>query len=311
MSKKTQGELILLLTAILYGASFSAQRIGMQHMGPFAWNTLRFFIGALVLLPVVYFTGRPARIKSGSDSSAGDGYPAADTHQDKKTLIKGGAACGIALFAAATLQQVGIVYTTAAKSGFITALYMVMVPILAVFIGKKARPLIWLCIVIAAAGLYLLTMKNGFVMKTGDFLTLLCALGYAVHLLIIDHFSPRVDGVRMSCIQFFVCGILSIPFTVFAEHGIDLAAVSQCVLPLLYNGVITCGVAFTLQIIGQQKTEPAVASLILCLESVFSAVFGALLLHEMLSGRELLGCGIMFTAILLAQLPEKRGRRQQ
>jgi len=304
MSKNTQGELILLLTAVLYGASFPAARVGMQYMGPFAWNTIRFFSAVAVLLPVILLRGRSACSKGLSHK---DGNKEIKYHS--KSLIEGGLACGLALFVSMTLQQIGIIYTTAAKSGFITALYMVIVPVLGIFIGKKARPLVWMCITLAAIGLYLLTMKNGFDMKIGDLLTLLCALGYAVHLLIIDHFSPMVDGIKMSCIQFFICGILSIPFTLFMEHGIDIAAVSHCLIPLLYSGAVTCGAAFTLQIIGQKNTEPTVASLILCLESVFAAIFGALLLHEMLSGRELLGCAIMFGAILLAQMPAKPQHR--
>ncbi len=222
-----------------------------------------------------------------------------------RTLLAGGISCGVALFAASNLQQFGIQYTTVGKAGFITALYIVLVPILGIFLKKKVGARVWVSVALAVAGLYLLCITEAFAIGTGDLLVLLCALVFSVHILVIDYFSPKVDGVRMSCIQFFVCGLLSGVGMLLTETP-DLHEILRAWMPIGYAGVFSCGVAYTLQIIGQKGTDPTVASLILSLESVVSVLAGWLLLGQALSAKEMTGCVLMFAAILLAQLPQKR-----
>ena len=223
---------------------------------------------------------------------------------DTKTLVTGGICCGLALGIASSLQQWGILFTTVGKAGFITAMYIVLVPIFGIFLGKKVRLLIWFCVALAVAGLYFLCMNETFRLNTGDFLVILCAVCFSVHILVIDHFSPKVDGVRLSAIQFLVAGIAcGIPMLIW-EHP-ELPGILAASMPLLYAGVMSCGVAYTLQIIAQKNADPTVASLLLSLESVFSVLAGWVILHQSLSIRELFGCVLMFGAIILAQLPEK------
>ena len=236
--------------------------------------------------------------------------------KENRLLIIGGICCGIALLIASNLQQIGIFYTTAGKAGFITALYVVLVPICGLFIGKKVRPVIWLCVLASAVGLYLLCMpaEGGFGhINKGDLLIMLCALCFTGHILVIDYFSPKVDGVKLSCIQFFVAGILSIilMFPLDPALGFDLPSFSTLIdswLPILYAGVLSCGVAYTLQIVAQADTDPTVASMILCLESVFAVIAGMIILGESMSLREIAGCLIMFAAIVVSQLPAKEER---
>ena len=220
-------------------------------------------------------------------------------------LFRSGIACGLLLFAATSLQQIGIQYTTAGKAGFITAFYIVIVPVFGIFLRKKIGYKIWIAVVMALLGLYFLCMTEQFSVGKGDILIFACALIFSVHILVIDHFSPRVDGVRMSCIQFFVCGIASLPFMFLLETP-RVGDMVNGWIPLLYAGVLSCGVAYTLQIIGQRNVNPAVASLILSLESCFSVLAGWAVLGERLSVRESMGCVLMFGAIILAQLPEKK-----
>lgn len=219
-------------------------------------------------------------------------------------MVIGGIACGLLLFAASSLQQIGIQYTTAGKAGFITAFYIVIVPVLGIFLKKKTGWKVWAAVVIALAGLYFLCMTEKFTVGKGDVLIFACALVFSVHILVIDHFSPKVDGVKMSCIQFFVCGIASLPFMFLLETP-RAGAMLNGWMPLLYAGVLSCGVAYTLQIIGQKNVDPAIASLILSLESCFSVLAGWTVLGERLSMRESIGCTLMFAAIVLAQVPDK------
>lgn len=319
MSKKLRGNFMLLLTAMIWGSSFVAQRAGMEYIGPFTFNCLRSLLGGLVLIPVILLLSRYDRVNATAGSERKNAGKSATTddptmeekaangkHADR-TLIFGGVSCGIILFVASSLQQIGLVYTTAGKAGFITALYIVIVPILGIFIGKKIRPVIWLCVGLSIVGLYLLCMTGGFSLDKGDFLVLLCAVGFAVHILVIDHFSPKTDGVKMSCIQFWVCGIVSLPFLLLTET-IDWQNILNCWLPICYAGILSCGVAYTLQIVAQKNTEPTVASLLLSLESVFAVLAGIFFLHEQISPRELMGCLIVFIAIIIAQLPSREER---
>lgn len=311
-----RGNLMLMLTAFIWGSSFVAQKSGMDLIGPMAFNGIRTLIGGIVLIPAIMFLNKlKAKRNLQSPDSMAEASPE-DKQKEKKLLIIGGICCGIALMIASNLQQIGIFYTTAGKAGFITALYVVLVPICGLFLGKKVRPVIWLCVLASAIGLYLLCMPadGGFGhINKGDLLILLCALCFTGHILIIDYFSPKVDGVKLSCIQFFVAGILSIilMFPGDPALGFDLPTLGTLLdswLPILYAGVLSCGVAYTLQIVAQADTDPTVASMILCLESVFAVIAGMIILKESMSLREITGCIIMFAAIVVSQLPAKEER---
>ncbi len=301
-SSQFKSSLLLMLTALIWGVAFVAQSVGMDYVGPFTFNSVRAFIGGLVLLPMLplidRLKGRPL------DELR------AERKGQKKTLIVGGVVCGALLAAASSLQQIGIIYTTAAKAGFITALYIVLVPLLGVFMKKKPSALIWLSVLLAAFGMYLLCITENLVFGFGDIMMLLCALAFSFHIIAIDYFSPRVDGVRLSMIQFFVCGVLCAFPMLFSERP-AVSDVLAAWLPILYAGVLSCGVAYTLQIIGQKNMNPTVASLILSLESVFSCLAGWLILHESLTPKELAGCALVFAAILLAQLPSPGANKKE
>lgn len=311
MSKKLRGNLMLLLTAFIWGSSFVAQRAGMDYIEPFTFNGIRCIIGGLVLIPVIFLLAKldhkAADNSEGDESQKQEQLTDEEKKAEKKVLVIGGICCGIALFVASSLQQIGVAYTTAGKAGFITALYVILVPIIGLFLGKKVRPIVWLCLVFFVIGLYLLCMKGGFSLSKGDFLVLLCACFFAVHILVIDYFSPKTNGVKLSCIQFLVCGIISL-VPMFAVETPVLARILDCWLPILYAGVLSCGVAYTLQVVAQKDTNPTIASMLLSLESVFAVVSGVIILHEQISMRELVGCVLMFAAIIVAQMPSKEER---
>lgn len=284
---------MLLLTSFIWGLSFVAQSVGINYVGAFTFNGSRFIIGGLALIPCVFFL-RSAERKNEKEE------------RDKtKEGIIGGICCGAALCIASTLQQKGLAYTTAGKAGFITALYIVIVPLAGLFLGKKPSKKIWISVAAAVAGLYLLSVKEGFSIGYGEFLIFLCAFGFALHILVIDHFSPKTDGVFMSCIQFFTAGILSWVVAVPLEAP-SFSNIASAWLPILYAGVMSSGVGYTLQIVAQKNTDPTVASLLLSLESVFSALAGWALLHQVLSLKELFGCALVFGGIILAQLPDTK-----
>ena len=293
-AEQLKRSLMLTLTALIWGAAFVAQSVGMDYVGPFTFNSVRSLIGGLVLLPMLPLLDR-SKNKPKSELQA-------ERKSQQKTLLLGGIVCGVLLAAASSLQQIGLIDTTPGKAGFITALYIVIVPLLGVFMKKKPSFLIWISVAAAAVGMYLLCIKEGFSVSRGDLMVMLCALLFSFHILAIDYFSPRVDGVRLSMIQFFVCSALcAVPM--FAAEQPSFQSILTAWLPILYAGALSCGVAYTLQIIGQRNMNPTVASLILSLESVFSALAGWLILGEALSARELTGCALVFAAILLAQLP--------
>ncbi len=279
---------LLFLTACIWGSAFVAQSVGMDFVEPFTFTFARSIIGGIVLIPCIPLLRRLKHEKNSGIT---------------KVEWIGGLLCGVALFAASNMQQLGIVHTTVGKSGFITALYVVIVPIMGIFLRKKMPKIIWLCVALSVVGLYLLCMTGeSFSLNYGDFLTLICAILFSVHILIIDHFSPKGDGVVISCIQFFTCGVLSAIVMFFVESP-SMTNIFAAKWPILYAGVLSSGVAYTLQVVAQKNVNPTVASLILCLESVVSAIAGWLILHETLTVRELLGCGLMFIAIVLAQVP--------
>jgi drug/metabolite transporter (DMT)-like permease len=288
----------LLLTAFIWGAAFVAQSVGMDYVGPFSFNAMRSMLGALVLLPVIYFTGRKNKNKPVS--------PEKQT-ADRRALIKGGVLCGCILFVATSAQQFGIQYTTVGKAGFITALYIVIVPVLGLFMRKKVSPAAWAGVALALVGLYLLCIGGQFTLNKGDVMIMTCAFFFSIHILVIDHFSAFVDGVKMSCVQFFVCGVLcGICMLIFETP--TFAAMLACWLPIAYAGVLSCGVAYTLQIVSQKHIDPTLAALILSLESVFAVLCGWALLSERLTAREMTGCLLIFAAVVLAQLPDKENK---
>ena len=279
-----RGSLLLLLTSMIWGAAFVAQSAGMDYIGPFTFNGLRMLMGAAVLLPFLL------KRRTGAHTNA----------SERKMLLRGGILCGVALFVGSTLQQIGIVDTTAGKAGFITAMYVVLVPVMGVFVGHKQPWLVWLGVALSAVGMYFLCLNRG------DLMVLAGAVGFSFHILLIDRYSAHVDGVKLSCLQFFVAGVLGLVFMFLFETP-QISQIFAAWLPLLYAGVFSCGVAYTLQILGQRDTDPTIASMILCLEAVFSVVFSWFLLGERLSAREIFGCVLIFAAILLAQLKGKAG----
>ena len=296
-SKTTRSNLLLLLASLIWGAAFVAQSVGMDFVGPFTFNGLRFLIGAIVLLPCIFIIDKQRGTHAGI---WGTKNPA-----QRKTLLAGGFFCGLAMLVGSSLQQIGIAYTSVGKAGFITALYIVMVPVLGLFARKKVSMRVWCSVGLAVLGMYLLCINEGFSISKGDAIILLSAFFFSLHILIIDHFARKVDGVRLSCLQFFVCGAISL-VPMFTFETPQIANIIGAWLPLLYAGVLSCGVAYTLQIIGQKHTSPAVASLILSLESVFAVLAGWVILGETLSPKELFGCLLVFVAIVLTQLPGRK-----
>lgn len=296
MNKKIRGRLTLLLTALIWGIAFVAQSEGMDHLEPFTFNAARTLLGGVTLLPLLPFLNKLS--PAGSRSSR---------EEQKKIFhnsLMGGVFCGIVLFAASSFQQCGLAKTSPGKAGFITALYIVLVPVLGVFIRKKIPKITWLCIAVAVVGFWLLCVNENFTVSTGDLLVLCCAIVFSVHIMVVDHFGAKgINSVLMSCIQFFVAGTIMLVIAfIFEEptwNGLMEGRVS-----IIYTGVISCGVAYTLQIVGQRDCDPTSATLIMSLESVFAALSSWILPpHTTLSPKELCGCILVFTAVLLAQLP--------
>ena len=307
--KKTQvrNSFLLLLTAIIWGSAFVAQSVGMEHVEPFTFTFTRSIIGGVVLIPVIILLRKTDSAAMRRDSQGKD---FAGIKGITKYEWLGGICCGIALCAASNFQQIGMLHTTVGKAGFITALYVVIVPILGLFLRKRVPALIWFCVVLSVAGLYLLCMPKGaFSLAQGDVLVLICALLFSFHILIIDYFSPKGDGVVISCIQFFVCGILSGIIMLFVENP-TFANIMDAKWSILYAGALSSGVAYTLQVVAQKGVNPTVASLILCLESVVAVLAGWIILGDKLTSRELAGCILMFVAIVLAQLPTPKKERK-
>lgn len=292
MKQQIKSSLILLLTATIWGVAFVAQSVGMEYIGPFTFNAIRCVLGGLVLIPVILVLKK--KKETGAENQE---------KEDKKTLWAGGIACGVILCIASNLQQFGIMEASVGKSGFFTALYIVMIPVIGIFIGKRPGIKLWFCVALAVVGMYLLCMKDGsFAIERADIMLLLCALVFSFHILVVDYFSPKVDGVKMSCIQFFVCGVLSAVGMLFTETP-DISNIQAAWLPLLYAGLLSCGVGYTLQIVGQKGINPVIASLIMSLESVISALAGWVILGQVLSPKEILGCVLMFVAIIITQIP--------
>lgn len=290
--KKIINPLLLVLAAIIWGFAFVAQKSGADSIEPFTLNAARSFVGGIFLLPVIYILKdkAPKPIEKGT----------------KKDLIIGGVLCGTVLYAATAFQQFGLTEgTDAGKAGFITALYIVLVPVFSIFLKKKTGFKTWFSVALSVVGLYLLCVTGKLTIAPSDLTVLVCALIFTVHILVIDHFSPKVEGIKMSCIQFFVCGILSLISLFIWGETLSINALLSAAFPILYLGIMSSGIAYTLQIIGQRDTDPTLASILMSLESVFAVLAGAIF-GETLSGREALGCVVMFIAIIISQLPTKR-----
>ena len=300
---KLKNTCMLLLTALIWGTAFVAQSVGMDYVEPFTFNGVRCLVGALALVPVILLMDKKNGNKKYENKK--DELTEKRFKKQRQQLAVGGIACGVCLFAASSLQQTGIQYTTAGKAGFITAFYIIFVPVLGVFLHKKTGWKVWVAVILALTGLYFLCITESFTIGRGDIYVFGCALVFSLHILVIDYFSPKVDGVKLSCIQFLVCGVLSVP-CMFLWETPDIGAILMAKIPILYAGVMSCGVGYTLQIIGQKGMNPTIASLIMSLESTFSVLAGWILLHEVLSAREALGCVLMFVAIILAQLPDRK-----
>lgn len=288
MLKKLRGSLMLLTAAFIWGTAFVAQSKGMDYVAPFTYNAVRTLIGGVVLIPMVFLFGQKSRRKASENNN--------------KISFIGGIICGLVLFAASSFQQLGISLTSAGKAGFITALYVVIVPVISIIFGQKSSLKMWLCAFNAIIGFYFLCIKEGFRLSKGDLYVLICAVFYSVHIIVIDHFNSKgAEPVKMSCVQFFTAGsIMMICMFIFESPA--LSAVWAAKYTILYAGVMSCGVAYTLQIIGQKYTESTAAALIMSLESVFAALAGWIILSEHMSMKEFAGCILVFAAVVFSQL---------
>ncbi len=310
---KLRNTFFLFLTAMIWGAAFVAQSVSMDYIGPFTFICLRSVIGGLFLIPVIIVLDgiRKKSQNESADVVNSENILYIETEEKQrlswknKQLIEGGIVCGIFLFFANCFQQTGIQYTTVGKAGFITTFYIIIVPLIGLFFKKYCGILTWIGVVIALAGLYFLCITQKLTIQRGDALILCCSVLYAGQILAIDHYNPFVDGVKMSCIQFLTGGILGAVFMLLFENP-SIAMILSAAGPILYTGIMSTGVGYTLQIVGQKGLNPTVAALILSLESVFSALSGYLFLHQVLTTRELIGCALMFIAIVLARLPDIR-----
>lgn len=296
MKNKLRGSLALLTATVIWGSAFIAQSVGMDYIGPFTFQTMRSVLAVPFLIIVVFLI---------------ELNPKETIHKwlDPK-LWKAGLPCGIALFVAAGLQQMGMVHTTAGKAGFITAMYIVLVPLLGIFLRKKPPITALFSVALAVAGLYLLSCVGVTQINIGDLCLLGCALGYAVQITLVDTVGGDLDGLRLNCIQSLFCGLFSCTVMFLTEEPV-LANILDCWVPIVYAGIFSLGIAFSLQIIGQQYLEPTPASLIMSLESVFAVLFGWILLNERMSTAELCGCAMVFGAVIISQIPEKKIRFKQ
>lgn len=291
-NKRLGANMLLLLTAAIWGFAFVAQRVGSQYVGAFTFNGVRFALGSISLIPlIIYFDKRK---KSGSNNEGKVEFSI------KKSILSG-VVVGIVLYVAATLQQVGLIYTTAGKASFITGLYMVFVPIIGIFLKHKVGKNSWVGVVIAVVGLYLLSVNENFSIGYGDLLEVIGAIFWAIHILTIDYFSSKIDALKLSCIQFATCSFLSLVTALIFEQ-ITISGISQALVPILYGGFLSVGVAYTLQVVAQKNAKPSHAAMILSMESVFGALGGAILLGESMSSRGYMGCILILGGILVSQI---------
>lgn len=291
MTKEIKSVFILLLTAAIWGLAFVAQRMGMEYVGAFTFNGIRFALGSVSLLPVIYFFDKSSKAENSS---------AEKVDADLKTTIKSGVIAGCILFIAASLQQVGLIYTTAAKAGFITSLYIVLVPILGIFLKQKTYPTTWIGAVTAAVGLYFISINEDFTIQFGDLLQLIGAFFWAAHIQVIDKFVKNVNAIKLSSVQFAVCSVLSIVTAIIFED-ISISGIYDALVPILYGGIMSVGVAYTLQAVGQRHAKPSHAAIALSMEAVFAAIGGILILNETMPMRGYLGSALMLAGMLITQ----------
>lgn len=298
MNKRNiKGNSMLMITALIWGTAFVAQSVGMDYVGPFTFVTLRYILGGIFLIPCIFILNEVDK-KNLNNKKNSDG----------KTLFIAGVLCGIAIVVASSFQQIGMQNTSVGKSGFITSLYIIIVPLLGLLFNQKVSVKVWISVVISLAGLYLLCMNESFSISRGDFFILISAFVFSIHILIIDKYSNLVNGVKMSCIQFFTAGILgAIPMFIFEKP--QISSILTASTPILYAGIMSSGIAYTLQIIGQKYTSAVLATLIMSLESVFAVLSGWIILGETLSIKESIGCCLVFIAIILAQLPDIKNKK--
>ncbi len=292
-TKALKTDLLMLITAAIWGFAFVAQREGMETMGPFLFTGVRFLIGVVVLLPVIWFLSKKPLQNHKVEVST-------------KKLVFAGTVAGLLLFGAISCQQVGLQYTTAGKAGFITGLYIFFVPLIGLFLGQKTGSGTWLGATIALVGLYLLSIKEDFSIAEGDLLQLICAVFFAAHVLVIGYLAKRMDTLKLSLVQYLVCGFISL-FIAIAIEMISWDMIVATAIPLLYAGVMSTGIAYTLQVVAQQHTHSSHAAIILSLEGAFAVLGGWLILDEHLPARGLLGCALMLTGMFLSQLFPKLG----
>ena len=287
-NREMKSNMLLMLTAAIWGFAFVAQRVGMQYVGAFTFNGVRFALGSISLVPlIIYFKNKKTAEQPEEAASASALIP--------------GIIAGSVLFFGASLQQAGLAYTTAGKAAFITGLYIVLVPLLGIFLKQRVGLNTWLGVVLAVSGLYFLSVNEDFTIAFGDLLEIIGAFFWAIHILVIDHFTKKVDALKLSCVQFVMCAVLSI-ITAFIFEDISISGISQAAIPILYGGLLSVGVAYTLQVVGQKHAKPSHAAIILSMEAVFAALGGALLLKENLGVRGYLGCALMFAGMLLTQV---------
>lgn len=291
-NKRLAANILLLLTAAIWGLGFVAQRVGSQSIGAFTFNGIRFALGSISLIPLLIYFNKRRKITSDGESTV--------EVPSKKTILPG-ILVGIALYAGATLQQIGLIYTTAGKAGFITGLYMVIVPVIGIFLGHKIGKSSWIGVGLAVVGLYLLSINENFSISYGDLLEVIGSVFWAIHILTIDYFSNRIEPLKLSCIQFATCSLLSL-ITALIFEQITMSSVLDALIPLLYSGLLSVGVAYTLQVVAQKNAKPSHTAIILSMESVFGAIGGALLLGETMSSRGYIGCILILGGILVSQI---------
>lgn len=286
---KLKSDAVLLLAASIWGFAFVAQRVGMDFIGPFTFSAIRFGLGCLVLVPFLFFRKHLAFNRLNPSKP------------QRRGIIRLQLLLGVLVFGGVSFQQVGLVYTTAGNAGFITGLYVVFVPVAGLFLGQKNRTVIWIGVVLALTGLYFLSVKENLSINFGDYLVFVCAIFWTIHVLVVGHVAPRTDPIRTAIIQFAICSILSWIVAIAVEE-ISLGPVLDALWPILYGGVLSVGIGYTLQVVAQQKAHPAYASIILSMESVFAILGGWLLLGEALTWKILLGCGLMLSGMIVAQV---------
>ena len=290
--KQLRNTLMLMACAFIWGTAFVAQSVGSDYMGPYTFLASRSWLACAFLLGLMAVLRKMGK----TNPAAEPGF-----WQNKKVLLRGGIFCGVALFAASAAQQMGIGTTSTAKAGFLTALYVVLVPVCGLFFKRKVSLPVWIAVALSVIALYLLCINGEFSLAPGDLLILACAVCFTIHILVIDHFTATVDGVKLSCLQFLFAALIS-TVCMFLFEDVDFAAIWGCILPLLYVGIFSCGVGYTLQILAQKGSNPTVVTILLSLESVFAVIAGAIILKQQMSAREYIGCAVMFAAVLLAQI---------